>query len=137
LPAQTSILHISLNARDPAVAADHLAALVGGLAAPFHPVAGAYVCFLNGREDWGAPLIELYPRDVGLSLRDGKMAFRDLPDAIAATGAHVNLAVTKTRAELEDICHRRGLARHWRDWQHLLEVWLDEDLLIECVPSRR
>jgi hypothetical protein len=134
MPPRTRILHVSLNARDPATAAQHLAELVGGVAIPFHPVEGAFVCFLGTKEDWNGPLIELYPRTTTLVLQKGKLAFREIAEGINASGAHVNIALDKTREQIEATCDHRGIVHHWRDWQELVEVWLDDGLLIECVP---
>jgi hypothetical protein len=128
------ILHVSLNARDPGTAARHLAEVVGGVAVPFHPVEGAFVCFLGDKEDWAGPLIELYPRTTTVVLQKGKMAFREIAGGINASGAHVNIALGKTREQIESTCDRRGIVHHWRDWQGLVEVWLDDGLMIECVP---
>jgi hypothetical protein len=64
------------------------------------------------------------------------MQFRKVPGGVKQTGAHVNLRIPQTRKALERICVERRLAHSWRDWQSLLEVWLEDDLLIECVPRR-
>jgi hypothetical protein len=128
------IQHLSLNAQDPKRAAEDLAALVDGVVTPFHPVDGGYVCFLGDKEDWGGAFVELYPRDIALSAVKGKLEFRTIRGGINASGAHVNLRVPKTRKALEAICAKRRITCSWRDWQSLLEVWLDDDLLVELVP---
>ncbi len=136
LPRMT-INHGSVYARAPELAARNLAALVGGAAQPFHPCDGAWVCFLNGDvEDWESPLIEFYPFDVSLVQREGKLVFSRLKAASAHAGAgtHFNLTVPRTRTELERRCRKLGLPFSWRDWQSVLEVWLEQDLLLECVP---
>jgi hypothetical protein len=134
--ARVKINHGSAYARDPRRAAEHLAALTGGLARPFHPCEGAWVCFLSGKEDdWDGQLLEFYPRNVLLSADGGKLVFRTTKSTPRGAGTHFNLSIPKTRAALEAKCAELGVTSSWRDWQGLLEVWLESDLLIECVPS--
>lgn len=129
------INHGSVYALDPQRAAAHLAALTGGLARPFHPCEGAWVCFLNGQdEDWDGQLIEFYPRDVTLAAERGKLVFRRGEPVPPGAGTHFNITVPTSRGKLEAICGERGLLCSWRDWQGLVEVWLEADLLMECVP---
>jgi hypothetical protein len=133
----TSINHGSVYARVPELAARNLATLVDGAAQPFHPCEGGWACFLNGDiEDWESPLIEFYPCDVSLVQSKGTLIFSRLKptSARAGAGTHFNLTVPKTRTELEQRCKKLGLPFSWRDWQSVLEVWLEQDLLIECVP---
>lgn len=125
--------HASVQVTDPERAARDLAALTGGSVAEFHPVPGGFVCFFNGA-DWDGALIELYPRTVALAHRDGAVFFR-ANDKPGAGGTHFNLSIPRTREELEAICRQRGLPHSWRSWQSLLEVWLDDDVMIECVPD--
>lgn len=131
------INHLSLYGHDPAVATAHLAALTGGRAAPFHPCEGAWVCFLSGKDgDWEGPLVEVYPRQVTLAAAaDGSVTFARLERPARGAGGHVNLSVSVTRAELERLCKERGIRHTWRSWAGFLDVWLDDELLIECVPT--
>lgn len=126
--------HASVQASDPERAARDLAVITGGSVAEFHPVPGAWVCFLNAA-DWDGGLIEFYPRSVALAHRDGAVYFRTQEPGAASGGTHFNLSVPRTREELEALCRERALPHSWRDWQGLLEVWLDGDLMIECVPA--
>jgi hypothetical protein len=136
MTSKARINHGSVHAAHPQRAAEHLAELTGGLARPFHPCEGAWVCFLGGEdEDWDGQLIELYPPTVTLAGEGGRLAFREATSTPRTTGTHFNLAVPKTRRQLEAVCKARGLACSWRDWQGLLEVWLEDSLLIECVPE--
>jgi hypothetical protein len=126
--------HASVQASDPERAALGLATITGGSVAEFHPVPGAFVCFLNGA-DWDGGLIEFYPRTVALAHRDGAVFFRAQESQRGSGGTHFNLTVPRTREELEALCRERALPHSWRDWQGLLVVWLDDDLMIECVPA--
>jgi hypothetical protein len=125
--------HGSTYARDPKRVAEHLAALTGGTVQPFHPLEGAWVCLLG--EDWSGPLIEFYPRTATLAHDQGQVQFRPLERGAEGGGTHFNLSVPRSRATLERTCLERGLAYTWRDWAGFLDVWLEEDLLIECVPE--
>lgn len=126
--------HGSVQATDPEAAAGHLAALTGGSVVPFHPVDGGFVCLLDGG-GWEGALIEFYPRTTALAHRDGAVFFRAQEATAATGGTHFNLTIPRTREVLEAVCVERALPHSWRDWQGLLEVWLDDDLMIECVPS--
>jgi hypothetical protein len=126
-------MHASLYAASPKRAAEKLAALVDGHAAAFHPVAGGYVCFLNREDDWEGAIVELYPRHVTIAHDHGRVAFRKLARPAHGAGGHVNIAVPIARKELEKRCDELGLVHSWRDWQSLLEVWLEDDLLVEIV----
>jgi len=125
-----TIEHASAYADDPQRAAEHLAALCGGTAAPFHPLPGGWMCMFGG----GA-FLELYPRTARLVSREGDVAFAELQPAATGAGAHFNLKVDRTRAELERICDERGLKHGWRAWAGFLDVWLDDGLLVELVCS--
>lgn len=126
-----SIEHASAYAHDPRSAAEHLAALCGGSVAAFHPLPGAWVCHF-GLAGTG-PFIELYPRTSRYALRDGEIRFEALPEPARGAGAHLNLRVDRTRAELEALCAERGLKHGWRAWAGFLDVWLDEGLMVELV----
>ena len=96
------------------------------------------MCFLSGKnEDWEGPLLEIYPRTVTLApASDGTVSFAEMPLPARGAGGHFNLTVPKTRAELERLCKQRQLRHAWRHWAGLLDVWLDDELLIECVPEQ-
>lgn len=127
------INHSSVYSRNPQKAALDLAALTDGIAKPFHPCEGAWVCFLND-EDWNSELIEFYPTQIKLGQRSGQLEFCDNPQGVNGAGTHFNLFVPKSRIDLEAICENRNLTFSWRDWASFLDVWLEEDLLIECIP---
>jgi hypothetical protein len=130
------INHGSVHALDPRRAAEHLAALTGGLGRPFHPCDGAWVCFLSGQdEDWEGQLIEFYPQSITLAAESGHLVFRETKLAPRTTGTHFNVSIARARKDLQRVCAQRGLTCSWRDWQGLLEVWLEEGLLVECVPE--
>jgi hypothetical protein len=132
--ASVRINHGSVQAKEPKRAAENLAALTGGDVQPFHPLEGAWVCFLNRGENWDGQLIEFYPLSTTLSIESGRLEFRQRKSAIGH-GTHFNLTVPNSRRALEQICREREITCSWRDWQGLLEVWLEEGLLIECVPN--
>jgi hypothetical protein len=126
------INHASAHAHDPKAAAEHLAALIGGSVVPFHPLAGAWACLFEG--SWSGAFLELYPRTHGLHAgKGGAVGFRALAPPANGGGAHFNVTVSKSRAELEAICASRGLVCSWRGWGGFLDVWIDEDLLVELV----
>jgi len=130
------INHGSVYARDPKRAAENLAALTQGMARPFHPCDGAWVCFLGTREeDWEGPLLEFYPRDVRLAQEGARLAFRRADAPPRGAGTHFNLELPATRKRIETACDRLALPHSWRDWQGLVEVWLEDEILIECVPG--
>jgi len=124
--------HLSTYARDPERAAAHLAALVGGSTRPFGSLAGGWICFLNA-PSIDAEFIEFYPRAATLVNVGGHPKFADLADGARGSGTHVNLSVPRPRAELEAICAARGL-KCATGRANLLDVWLEEDLLVELVP---
>jgi hypothetical protein len=128
----TTINHASAYAHDPRAAAEHLAALGGGRAARFEPLPGAWAVLFEGT--WEGAMIELYPRDKTFALRDGAIGFHDLSPPARGAGTHFNLSVDKTRQELESLCAARGLTCSWRGWAAFLDVWVDEELLVELVP---
>jgi hypothetical protein len=127
------INHGSAYARDPRAAAHHLAALSGGVVESFHPLEGAWACLLDG--GWSGALIEFYPRTATLAHDEGLVLFRPLEHPAAGGGTHFNLSLPRSRADLERTCRERGLPHAWRDWAGFLDVWLEDDLLIECVPD--
>ncbi len=133
MKSRSRILHGSIYARDPERAASHLAALTSGVARPFHPIEGAWACFLND-EDWETEIVEFYPRTVTIASRDGVLEFSSLVGEVRGAGSHFNISIPKKRRDLELICKQQGLVYSWRDWQGVLEVWLEDEILIECVP---
>jgi len=128
------IIHSSVYASDPEKAASNVAALVGGVAKPFHPCKGAWVCFLND-EDWkGGEFIEFYPKTVKLSSNSsGNPEFVENPEGASGVGTHFNLSVPNSRENLESICQGRNVTCALRGWGNVLDVWIEETLLIECV----
>lgn len=130
-----SIQHLSAYANDPQRAAEDLAALTGGSAAPFHPLPGAWVCLFD--RSWSGPLLELYPRTAALARGDdGAPVFSTLSAPATGAGTHVNLEVGRSRAEVERLCAERGLPCAWRGYGGFLDVWLDDGLLVECVCAK-
>jgi hypothetical protein len=125
-----TIQHASAYADDPQRAAEALAEICKGRVEEFHPLPGAFVC-LFGRS-WDGPLLELYPRTSRLVSRDGEVAFAKLKARATGAGTHFNLKVDRKRTEIEKICDQRGIPCSWRDWAGFLDVWLEDDLLIEC-----
>ncbi len=129
------ITHSSIYASEPEEAALNLAALIDGIAKPFPPVEGGWVCFLND-EDWKrGEFIEFYPKSVKIANNSGNAAFRENPEGVSGAGTHFNLSVPKNRETLESICQERNLVCAWRGWANFLDVWLEENLLIECVSN--
>ncbi len=137
--AHTVIGHVSVYADDPQQAAETLADLLGGRAAPFPPHAGGWVCFLSAeRADWQHEFIEFYPRDTQLVRIDSKTPrpmFAPVEGGRATgAGSHVNLIVPLTASEVEAACARSGKLHGWR-WPGLMDLWLDERLMVELVPA--
>ncbi len=103
--------HASVQASDPERAALGLATITGGSVAEFHPVPGAFVCFLNGA-DWDGGLIEFYPRTVALANRDGAVFFRAQESQRGSGGTHFNLTVPRTReSSRRSVASARSLTR--------------------------
>ena len=132
METRVRINHASMYATDPKRAAETLAALLGGSAEEFHPLPGGWVC-LFAAGDWGGGLVEFYPRSATLAHDDGAIGFRTLDRPARGGGSHLNLSLPRKRADIEAICRQRGLVFAWRDWAGFLDVWLEDDLLIECV----
>ena len=95
---QVHIVHSSVYASDPEKAASNVAALVDGVATPFHPCKGAWVCFLDD-EDWrSGEFIEFYPKTVKLlSNSSANPEFVENPEGVSGVGTHVNLSVPNSR----------------------------------------
>jgi hypothetical protein len=126
-----TINHASVYAHEPKQAAEHLAALVGGTVEPFHPLAGAWVCLFEGT--WDGPLIEFYPRSATLIQKEGRVGFGKLGAAANGSGTHFNLTLPRQRSWVQAQCNKRNLTCTWRDWAGFLDVWLEQDLLVEIV----
>ena len=130
---EVRIIHASVYASDPEKAASDVAALIDGIAKPFHPCEGAWVCFLN-EENWkGGDFIEFYPKSVKLTNKSGNPEFVENPEGVSGVGTHFNLLVPNSRENLEIICKERNLTCALREWGNLLDVWVEENLLIECI----
>ena len=129
------IIHSSIYANNPEKAALDLAALVDGIVKPFPPVKGGWVCFLND-ENWSSgEFIEFYPKSVKLKNKSGNPIFQENKQDVSGVGTHFNLSVPKSRDELELICKKRNLENAWRGWGGFRDVWLEDNILIECVSS--
>jgi len=130
---EVHIIHSSVYATDPEKAASNVAALIDGIVKPFFPLEGAWVCFLNG-ENWdGGEFLEFYPKSMKISNNSGNPEFLKNSEGVSGVGTHFNLSVLKTRADLELICQERNLKCAPRGWGNVLDVWIEENLLIECV----
>jgi hypothetical protein len=81
--------------------------------------------------------LTLYPHDLELVADEGRVVFRKTEVPPRGAGTHFNHSVPKSRKELEALCREREIACSWRDWQSLLEVWLEKDLLVEFVPAEK
>jgi hypothetical protein len=125
------INHASVYANEPKRAARLLAALTGGTVESFHPLRGAWVCLFDGT--WEGPLIEFYPRSVTLAQNEGTVAFRNLDPRASGSGTHFNLTLSRSRAWVESFCKTQRLVYAFRDWAGFLDVWLEDDLLVEIV----
>ncbi len=130
---EVHIIHSSVYASDPEKAALNVAALIDGIVKPFFPCEGAWVCFLNDKNWDGGEFIEFYPKSVKLSNKSGNPAFLENPEGVSGAGTHFNLSAPKNRENLESICQERNLMCALRGWGNVLDVWLEENLLIECV----
>ena len=130
--------HCSVYADDPQTAAETLAKLVGGQAAPFPPHPGGWVCFLSAqRVDWAFEFIEFYPRDTQLARVDGhtRPKFSPVEGGLATgAGSHVNLVLPQSSADIEAACARLDRPHGWR-WAGLMDFWLEPRLMVELVPD--
>jgi hypothetical protein len=125
------INHASMYAHEPERAARLLAALTGGTVESFHPLRGAWVCLFDGT--WEGPLVEFYPRTHTLAQEAGTVAFQRLGRPALGSGTHLNLGLPRTRAWVEAFCETERLTCTFREWAGFLDVWLENDLLIEIV----
>jgi hypothetical protein len=125
------INHASTYATDPRAAAEHLVALVGGVAEAFHPLPGGWACLFDG--SWTGCFVELYPKTHRIFHDGEKVGFSEMKEAARGAGTHFNITVEKSRGEIEAICKERGLACTWRDWAKLLDVRIEDDLIVEIV----
>ena len=130
--------HTSVYADDPKAAATALATLIGGSSVPFPPHAGGWVCFLSAdRANWANEFIEFYPRDTQLARTPGGVRPVFMPVAggkATGAGSHVNIVLPTDAAEIEQRCVLAGKPHAWR-WSGLMDVWIEERLMIELVPS--
>lgn len=135
---RTHLQHVSLYADQPQAAASNLAQLLDGRALPFPPHSGAWVCFLTfDQSSWQDQFVEFYPRDTRLSRLDGGTRPQFTPvEGGQATGAgsHLNLVVAMTAQQIEKACTALDKPHGWR-WMGLMDVWLEDNLMIELVPE--
>jgi len=82
-----TIEHASAYAHDPEEAAKHLAALCGGSATTFSPLAGAWVCHFG--KSGSGPFLELYPRTARFALHDGEIRFETMRAPATGAGTHL------------------------------------------------
>jgi hypothetical protein len=123
-----TIQHASVYADDPKRAADALAAICGGRAAPFSPLPGAWVCFFPG-----GGFLELYPRTARLKDLGDDVGFEPLPAPATGAGTHFNLRLHRAREDVEKACAALGIKCAQRPGLGFLDVWIEERLLVECV----
>lgn len=120
--------------KEPERAARLLARIVGGTAAPFPVLDGAWVCFFSSAA-WGGDFVEFYPLEARLERRAEGAGFgRVVSSDERWSGAHLNVSVPLSRDELERRCREAGVPHVWRGGQALLEAWIEDRLLVECVP---
>lgn len=137
------IHHFSISAREPVQVARVLADLIGGRAYRFPgPLPGATMAVSGDRH---GTMIEVYPEDVVMAPGEGEapVAYRTTPSDRAHAGFHALLSVPHDRATIERI----GQAAGWRTKFfsraapglppvfHVVEVWVENRLLLEVVPS--
>jgi len=130
--------HTSVYADDPFGAASSLAGLIGGVVAPFDPLPGGFVCFLDAsRTEWSHEFVEFYPRTVQLlhELDRPRPKFFAVEGGASGAGSHVNIVLPVTSAEIDAMCSRSGLALWGWRWPGLMDVWLEVRLMVELVPG--
>ena len=127
-----TLLHLSINAAQPARVARCLADLPGGEALPFPPFPGSWIAFA-ARDDGTA--IEVYPLTHRLTIGPDTIACEaGHPDA-GASFAHVAIASALDRSAILDL----GASEGWvtrlcnRGPFQCVEIWLEDRLLVEVL----
>lgn len=137
------IHHFSIPALDPIAVARVLADLIGGRAYRFPgPLPGAAMAVSGDRH---GTMIEIYPNNVVMAPGEGEgpIAYRTDLAGHRHVGFHALLSVPHDRATIERI----GEAAGWRTKFfsraapglppvfHVVEVWVENRLLLEVVPT--
>ncbi len=127
-----SLLHVSINAKDPKLVSAALGQIMGGAAMPFPPFPDSWIAF--AQQDDGVA-IEVYSLQHRLQAGPEQVeCVADAPDD-SSTFAHVALASPKSIAEIEAL----ALRHNWRCRVcnrgpfECVEVWLENRLLIEVL----
>lgn len=131
------IHHASLAARDPRRVATILAELLGGRAYRFPIFEGSYQVVAG---DADGTMIEIYPENTQLEPEGG---FVRAERPAAYHPFHLLLSVPLAASDIERIASREG----WRcdagvaglpgrpPAFHLYRVWVENRILVECVPE--
>jgi hypothetical protein len=137
------IHHFSIPARDPLKVVRVLAELIGGRAYRFPgPLPGATMAVSGDRH---GTMIEIYPDSVVMAPGEdeGPVAYRTSPGERPRVAFHALLSVPHDRTTIERI----GQAAGWRTKFfsraapglppvfHVVEVWVENRLLLEVVPT--
>ena len=128
------IFHISIPAADPAAAAATLAAIVGGVALPFHPVPGARIIFYG---DADGTAIEVYPDDTVLEPGQQMLA-ATRADAPHRVGFHAAIATPLPTDRVFELAEQAGWPVRLcsRGPFELIELWVDNRVLVEVLTPR-
>jgi hypothetical protein len=130
---EAMIHHLSIAARDPKLAADVLAALMGGTAVPFQSNPGSFFALQLDEHGSG---VEVYP--AGTELQPGGAMGGSFVknDARSYGPTHFALSVATDAETVRAIARRAG----WQCFDcnrgsfHVIEVWVENETMIEILP---
>lgn len=125
-----TINHVSIFSNNPKKAADTMVQVFGGVARPFPPSPGGYTFYFDATTMGYGGFIEFYPKVRQLVKHGIHPVFEDLIKEPYGYATHINLMVDVPLKEIAARCTALGLDNGIR-FTGLLDVWLEEELLIE------
>ena len=133
------LFHCSIDAEDPKRVAEVLAALFGGSAAPFPPIANGWLAMAG---DDRATLIEIYPRGTILFEQEGDQDADGRIDEVACrirgSATRFAMATQLTSDQVHAIAQREGWSAKYRRrgcMFGVIEMWLDNERMIEVLTA--
>ena len=127
------IHHLSIAARDPKHVAGVLAEIMGGKAIPFPPNPGSFFALQLDEHRSG---VEVYPAGTELQPGGDNGAAFAKNEVRGYGPTHFALSVSTDAGTVEAIARREG----WKCFRcnrgpfHVIEVWLENQLMVEVLP---
>ena len=125
------INHLSVASINPKKCAEDLAKLADGSAARFHPLDGAYVCFLTNR-GWSGCFVEFYPSGYKLTQGPSGVKFERVDSSNYINATHLNISLNKSHSEIAETADQLGLKHGPRGAMGIYDVWLEDQILRIC-----